>query len=187
MDTRVQTEVGHLSGSRSNSLHFGEYVTQMNNDGRSKVMSGIGIEQCQIKVLIDVQWRDMDVLGHVNNAEYIRWFESARIATLGKIEMFNKEGRFKPGMKVGPILASVSCDFIAPVSFPETVAVGAHVTRIGRSSFNLAYLVVQSSDQKVVARGDSVVVQLDYETGRSEPLSEALRTKLDTLVIVSRD
>ena len=53
-------------------------------------MSKIKLQDCKIRVAIDVQWRDMDVLGHVNNAEYIRWFESARIKTLGEIKMFNK-------------------------------------------------------------------------------------------------
>lgn len=147
-------------------------------------MVEICIEQCKIKVEIDVQWRDMDVLGHVNNAEYIRWFESARIETLGEIGMFSNDGRFQDDVRVGPILASVSCDFLAPVSFPETVSVGAHVTRVGRSSFNLGYIVFQHSDEKIVARGDSVVVQLNYDTGRSEPLSKVLRESLECLVAV---
>ena len=45
-------------------------------------MSDVNLEQCVVRISIDVQWRDMDALGHVNNAEYIRWFESARIAAL---------------------------------------------------------------------------------------------------------
>ena len=148
------------------------------------LMSQIRIEQCKVRVEIVVQWRDMDVLGHVNNAEYIRWFESARIATLGEVAMFSENGRFQDGVRIGPILASVSCDFLAPVNFPETVSVGAHVTRIGRSSFNLGYVVRQHSDQRVVATGDSVVVQLNYETGRSEPFSDALRRDLKSLVAI---
>lgn len=148
-------------------------------------MSEFKLEQCKVIVEIDVQWRDMDVLGHVNNAEYIRWFESARIKTLGEIEMFSADGRFKPASRIGPILASVSCDFMAPVSFPDTVCVGAHVTRIGRSSFNLGYVVTQASDGKVVARGDSVVVQLNYDTNRSEPFDDTLRDALGRLMIES--
>ena len=147
------------------------------------MVSASKLQDCKIRVTIDVQWRDMDVLGHVNNAEYIRWFESARIKTLGHIEMFSESGRFKPGIKVGPILASVSCDFIAPVSFPETVTVGAYVSRIGRSSFSLGYVVTQASDGTVVARGDSVVVQLNYDTNRSEPFSDELRGALTALMI----
>ena len=105
-------------------------------------------------------------------------------AFLRSLDSLSGDKLFEDGVRIGPILASVSCDFLAPVNFPETVSVGAHVTRIGRSSFNLGYVVRQHSDQRVVATGDSVVVQLNYETGRSEPFSDALRRDLKSLVAI---
>ena len=58
----------------------------------------------------------LDALGHVNNARFFSWFESARIA------LFERIGVATSGpSEVGPILATTTCDFLRPVVFPATV------------------------------------------------------------------
>ena len=116
-------------------------------------MSDVNLEQCVVRIGIDVQWRDMDALGHVNNAEYIRWFESARIAALMRVKLTEDSGTLSNAKRLGPILASISCNYYVPLSFQTGLRSGL-TSPIGTSSFNLAYVAVRQSDNLVVARGD---------------------------------
>ena len=57
-----------------------------------------------IVITLPVQWGDQDVLGHVNNTVYLRWFESSRIADFERIGLSTAILT----EKIGPILASIS-------------------------------------------------------------------------------
>ena len=112
-----------------------------------------------LTIPIPVQWSDMDALGHVNNARFFTWFESARIA------LFQRVGVPTSGPSAtGPILATTSCDFLRPVVYPATVRVGARVSRIGETSITMEYEVTDDALGHVYARGTSVAVIVDYST-----------------------
>lgn len=111
---------------------------------------------------IPVQWGDMDALRHVNNARYFTWFESARIAYVQRIGAASGIG---VGGEVGPILASVSCDYLRPVAFPGAVRVGARVSEVGNSSLRMDYGVERAdAPDEICARGTSVIVLVRYAT-----------------------
>jgi acyl-CoA thioester hydrolase len=128
-------------------------------------------------VRVPVQWGDMDALGHVNNAVYFTWFESARIA------LFQRVGLAITGVPaVGPILASTRCDFLAPVRYPAEVVAGTRVGRLGNTSFTMEYEVALAGvAERPVARGEGVVVLIDYRDGAKVPLPPALREALAAL------
>ena len=128
-----------------------------------------------VTISLPVQWGDQDGFGHVNNMHFIRWFESARIAYLLKCEIeMNSEC-------IGPILASVSCNFRKQVKFPDTVTVGARVTRIGHSSVRIAHQLWSGQNQAVAADGDSTVVMFDYQNQCSIEIPQELRKKIEAL------
>ena len=133
---------------------------------------------CQVVVEIDVQWRDLDVLAHVNNAEYIKWFESGRIEALARIELLNSDGMMPTDTTMGPILGSVMCKYLRPVGFPARVRVGVYLNRLGNASFDLFYVVELAATDEVVAVGESVLVQYDYEKQCSVPLSPTMKTRI---------
>jgi acyl-CoA thioester hydrolase len=130
-----------------------------------------------VVVRVPVQWGDMDALGHVNNAVYFTWFESARIA------LFERVGLPMTGVpSAGPILAHTRCDFLAPVRYPADVLAGTRVEGLGRTSFTMEYEVALASDpERPVARGAGVVVLIDYRDGSKVPLPETLREALAAL------
>ena len=130
-----------------------------------------------VTVELPVLWGDLDALGHVNNTRFFRWFEEARIALFERVEIAHRD---QPG--VGPILARTECDFLAPVTFPDTVTVGAGVSRLGRTSFTMEYAVDMSGGTPA-ARGSGVVVMLDYAEGRPVPLPPDLAEALGALAI----
>ena len=135
------------------------------------------MQRFPVVVRVPVQWGDMDALGHVNNAVYFTWFESARIA------LFERVGLAITGVpEVGPILAHTRCDFLAPVRYPGEVLTGTRIERLGRTSFTMEYEAALAADPGTpVARGQGVVVLIDYRDGAKVPLSATLRDALSAL------
>lgn len=138
-----------------------------------------------VRVRFPVHWAEMDAMGHVNNARYFTWFESARLALFRRVGIADRGGD-----GVGPILAHTSCDFLVPVTWPATIEVGTRITQVGRTSFTMEYVAwslgdpeenVDGGASSPVARGTGVVVLIDYGRGRSVPISDDLRQALDAL------
>lgn len=127
-----------------------------------------------VTVTIPVQWGEMDALGHVNNARFFTWFESARIALFERIGVM---GGMAEGL--GPILATTTCDFLRPVLYPATLRVGVRVSKIGETSIAMDYEVADSEGEApAYARGTSVAVLVDYRTMQKtrvpDPVREAI-------------
>ncbi len=127
-----------------------------------------------VQLEIPVAWGDMDALGHVNNTIYLRWFESSRIAFFERIALSASRPE-----KIGPILASTTCDYLMPVEYPATVVVGARLQRIGNTSFVIEHLATK--DGAPVARGSAVVVLIDYETGEKVRVPDEMRAAVARL------
>ncbi len=123
---------------------------------------------------IKVRWQELDALNHVNNATYFTYFEDVRIQYMRYLgyDSLNSHTGF------GPILATVSCDFKSPVAFPDTLSVGCGVTRLGNSSLNLDYDIYSNQQNKMVTYGKSVVVMVNYKTGKPVPIPPEVRTKI---------
>ena len=120
-----------------------------------------------------VAWGEMDALGHVNNAVYFRWFESARIAYLDRI------GFLGSGVAVGPILAETRCRFRRPLHWPDVVRVGARALTVEADRFTMEYRVVGLSAGVVAAEGSGVVVSYDYAGGRKVELPASVRAAIE--------
>ena len=131
-----------------------------------------------IQLHIPVQWGDMDALQHVNNAVYLRWFESARIAYFLRVGLLDRVER----ERIGPILARATVDFRRPVTYPDTVTCSATVARVGRTSLVMAYRITsERQGGAVVAEGEGVVVVFNYRTGEKVEVDAELRGKIAAL------
>ena len=80
-----------------------------------------------------------------------------------------------------PILASTECRYLRPVVYPDTLTAEAAVTRVGNSSFSMAYRLLSEAQQGLVAEGTAVVVNVDPATGRGASLSDAFRRRVAEL------
>eukprot|EP01117_Protostelium_nocturnum_P015695 TRINITY_DN6102_c0_g1_i2.p1 TRINITY_DN6102_c0_g1~~TRINITY_DN6102_c0_g1_i2.p1 ORF type:complete len:164 (+),score=24.27 TRINITY_DN6102_c0_g1_i2:103-594(+) len=81
-------------------------------------------EQYEHVVNLPVFWGHMDSFGHLNNVNYMRYFESARMDYFFKLKDHLGEDRFREFMSsnsIGPIAKSVSCIYRSPVTYPDTV------------------------------------------------------------------
>ena len=132
-------------------------------------------EGFHVWITLPVQWGDQDAFQHVNNTVYLRWFESARIAYGNQALMeLSVEGR-----KIGPILAAISCNYRRQLTFPDTVHIGARVTRIGNSSLKMEHRVISEALGAIAAEGDSTLVAFDYTLQRPVPVSDAVRAAIE--------
>ena len=118
-----------------------------------------------------VQWGDQDAFGHVNNTVYFRWYESARIAYF---EQSGLEAALEP-LKLGPILAKISCNYRKQLSYPDTVWIGTRVKSIGNTSLVIEHAVYSERLQTIAADGDSVVVVFDYRANSKCPVPQVAR------------
>jgi acyl-CoA thioester hydrolase len=129
-----------------------------------------------VKLQHRVAWGEMDAFGHVNNANYLRWFESARIAYFERIAVSISA---KDSSTWVPILGRATIDFRKPVAYPDTVTLEATVTKLGNTSFSMAYRAV-SEKLGLAAEGEAIVVLLD-RAGQKVPLPDDLRKAVESL------
>ena len=130
-----------------------------------------------VVLTLSVQWGDQDAMQHVNNVVYFRWCESARIAYFGRIGLADRRSQ----EHVGPILASIRCDFRRQLNFPDTIRIGARIARIGRTSLMMEHRVESLTQQAVVAEAESTMVVFDYASGKPHPVPEELRRAIEAL------
>jgi acyl-CoA thioester hydrolase len=129
-----------------------------------------------VQVGIPVQWGDMDAFGHVNNAKYFSYFESARIAYFEKLGVMGAQSQ----NNIAPILAETSCRFKLPLYFPDTICVGAKITEKHSHGFMMEYAVFSKQNQKITSIGTGRIVMLNYAT------HEKIRVDSDLLGKINR-
>jgi acyl-CoA thioester hydrolase len=121
---------------------------------------------------VEVRFRDLDALGHVNNAVYLTYFESARMAWWMHLT------RLTDLRQMDMILARAEIDFRSPAAYPEVLDVGVRCASIGRSSFVIEQAITERRTRRLVAEARKVLVHYDYAAGRSTPLTEEQRRQL---------
>ncbi len=118
-----------------------------------------------VSARIEVRWRDLDALGHVNNAVYFTYFETARVKYAEEVL------GIRSAKDVDFILASIQCDFLSQVSSGERLEVGIRIPAAGQTSFDFEYEARSLDDGRPVARARSTQVLFDYATNRKKPIT----------------
>ncbi len=118
-----------------------------------------------------VPFGDVDMMGHVNNAKYLTYFETARTTLLQ--ESF---GTFPQG-RLGVIIARAEIDYKAPARWNDELEIKVRPISIGNSSFTYEYEIT-NQEGKLVAKGKTVQVAYDYSKGASVPVPELARSIL---------
>lgn len=130
-------------------------------------------DAARIIITVPVAWGEMDAFGHVNNAVFFRYFESARIAYLEAIDF-----RGDTPDRVGPILASTHCRFRRPLAYPDTLRVHARATLVDEDRFTMEYRILSDQLGAVAAEGGGVVVAYDYAHACKARLPDAVRARI---------
>jgi acyl-CoA thioester hydrolase len=125
---------------------------------------------------IPTRWADNDHYGHVNNAVYYLYLDTAVNGWL--IEATGTDIRELP--EIG-IVVSTSCEYLASVGFPDVLEVGLATSRLGRTSVTYRLAVFREQDGLLCARAEFVHVYVDRDSRRPVPIPEVIRQALSTL------
>ncbi len=122
---------------------------------------------------ITIRFRDIDSMGHVNNAVFFTYFEEGRKVFLDTL--FNivhpEEYPF--------ILAHIECDYLKPVRISDPISLNLWVGETGQKKFDLIYKIVDRNDQSIVyASGRSVQIFYDYKKNLTIPIPQYFFDKI---------
>lgn len=125
---------------------------------------------------ISTRWSDNDIYGHVNNAVYYLWFDTAvneYLIRAGALDIHSGE--------VIGLVVETGCAYFAPAAFPDTIFAGVRVDRIGTSSVRYAVGLFRNDDAEAAAAGHFTHVYVDRTTRRPVALPGRLRTALESI------
>ncbi|MEK6987627.1 MAG: thioesterase family protein [Candidatus Thermoplasmatota archaeon] len=122
---------------------------------------------------IQMRFRDIDGMGHVNNAVYLSYCELART-------QFYLKHNFKRSLhEIDFILAHVDIDYVSVAEWGDRVQVAVWPSKVGNTSFILSYEITEKKTGRLIAKSTSVLVSYDYAKKRSKPIPPAFRKVLE--------
>lgn len=127
---------------------------------------------------IEVRFRDLDGLGHINNAVYHTYVEQCRtkmFVVMGLGELKHIRGDFPI------ILARTEMDFLMQGSYGDQIVVECVVEKVGNKSFTQSYRVIAEGKGEL-ARAKAVLVWFDFEKNTSVPIPDKARELLNRVV-----
>jgi len=155
---------------------------------------------------VQIRFRDLDPLAHVNNTVYFIYFEEARSHYFDQLSLWlehwpSKEEQqhqhqedgeaqqHNPRIQTGPrgshygmLVKEITCTYKLPLIRSDRAEVGVCVDRIGRTSFIMEHQIRDVQDQeRIFATGRSIMVWCNYYTGRPYPVPPSLRHAFEQL------
>lgn len=127
---------------------------------------------------VPTRWMDNDIYGHVNNALYYAFFDTAIN------EYLIGEGGLD--INAGAVMAFAAesqCQYLRPLAFPEVIDVGLRVGKLGNSSVRYELALFKQGEDFAAATGYFVHVFVDRVTQRPAPMPTQIRAALERLIV----
>ena len=123
----------------------------------------------QYSTTIQLRWKDIDQFGHVNNAVYLTYFETARY-------YYNRDVNQWDWNQDQYIIASIKVDYLRPIFYPGDIMVYLRIGDIGDKSFVFHYAITfeKNSIEKLAATGQSTQVFYDVRNQKTIPIPERI-------------
>lgn len=130
----------------------------------------------QVFRTIPTRWMDVDTYGHVNNVEYLSYFDTAVNGWL--IE----NGVLDPATSLEVFLVvDTRCSYFSELVFPDVVHAGLKVSRLGRSSVSYRIALFRGAAETASAQGTFIHVQVDKQSRQPTPIIGDRRGLLETI------
>lgn len=127
-----------------------------------------------------VRWSDLDALGHVNNAQYARYFEAGRVAYCDSV----LDLQFNPAVDEAWILADLRCTFRGQLHFPSDIEVATRCSSFGNSSAELISAIYQKDLDEPVSESLAVVVWFDFVGQKSKVIPDTVRDRISKYELI---
>ena len=122
-----------------------------------------------------IRYADTDRQGHVNNAVFSTFFETGRAELLYGID----ESLIPPNTSY--VIAALNMNYLKEIHWPGKVDIGTGILKIGNSSIKIFQQLFQ--DEFLVADSETVIVQMDDNTGKSKPLTKEAKEILSGYIL----
>lgn len=134
-------------------------MTPADRAGSATAAAETSIEGSRALVIpMEVEFHDLDAMGHVNNVRYFTFMEAARVAFFRHF----LDARRIHDLQM--IAVEASCRFLSPAHWGEVLLVRVWIPRVGNTSFDFRYRMTERRSGREIARGRTVCVSWDYET-----------------------
>jgi len=125
---------------------------------------------------IPTRWSDFDVLRHLNNVMYMRFFEAAAVGLVSKGGL----DRFED--QTICFVVENSTKFLKPVPMVTEVEIGLRITKLGNTSAIYGLGLFLPNEPAPRALGHWVHVFVDRDTERPAPIPEKMRTHYQQVI-----
>jgi acyl-CoA thioester hydrolase len=122
---------------------------------------------------INIRFKDIDAIGHVNNAVYLTYFEEARIAMFNAL--IKSEWNWE---KYGVLLVKNEVEYLKPILRNNEIFIHTKIDRVGTKSFDVSYLLTNISQEIIYTKGKSVLVCFDHQTQQTISFPDEWRKQL---------
>jgi acyl-CoA thioester hydrolase len=119
--------------------------------------------------LAQVRWSDPDIMGHVNHARYLSYFEDARM-TLLAASPAGLAGAAEGDR--GYIAARVAVDYLFPATFRPGLMLRVETTVSGIGTTSWTFDQRMYDGEQAIARCQCVLVAYSYTAGKPRPLDD---------------
>ena len=136
----------------------------------------LGRDAFSVVSVLPTRWADNDHYGHLNNARYFEYLDTAVNSWL--LGVLGRDIRDEPSIA---LVASVGCEFYADTSFPDVLEIGLAMERVGRSSLTYRIAVFRQGSPQLRALGRYVHVYVDRATRRPAPVPPEIRAAAEAL------
>ncbi len=123
-----------------------------------------------------VRFGDLDAMQHMNNVEFLRFFETARIDFITELAPEHDPGH-PDGF--GFIFAECHINYRAPAFFDDVITTYVWISEMRRSALRVDFEMVVEADERKVAEGYGWLVGYDYVAGKPKPLPDELRERIE--------
>ena len=123
-----------------------------------------------------VRFGDLDALQHMNNVEFLRFFETARIDYIRQLIPGHSPGNSN---EFGFIFAEAHINYRAPAFYDDEIRTYVWISEIRRSALRVDFEMIVEGDERKVAEGYGWLVGYDYVVGKPQPLPDELRERIE--------
>lgn len=128
------------------------------------------------EIIIQLDWSEMDLFGHINNVAYYKYMQAARVSYIEGIGI----NTYKPEDKKSFAVAASSCQFKQPLYYPGHVVVKTKVEWIKNTSFQLIHYIFNNKGE-LCAEGMDVIVLFDYNVNQKMEVSDVIRERISSI------
>ncbi len=127
------------------------------------------------QINIQIRFKDIDKLGHVNNANHLTYFEMGRVAYFD--DVFRNKINWE---QISMILAKSEISYKRPITLNDKLICYTKISKLGTKSFDTDYLLVarNNNELQLCAHGKSIMVCYNYITKQTIEIPQEWKSSI---------